>query len=35
MNLVVLSGRLSKEPTLKYLAPKGIAISNFDIAVEK
>lgn len=35
MNLVVLSGRLSKEPTLDYLPPKGIAVSTFDIAVEK
>lgn len=35
MNLVVLSGRLSKEPTLKYLPPSGIAVSIFDIAIEK
>ncbi len=35
MNLVVLSGRLSKEPILKYLPPNGIAVSTFDIAVDK
>lgn len=35
MNLVVLSGRLSKNPELKYLPPNGIAVSSFDIAIEK
>lgn len=33
MNLVLLTGRLSKEPTLKYIAGSGIPIAEFDIAI--
>ena len=35
MNLVVLSGRLSTEPSLKYLEGSGFAISKFNLAVQK
>ena len=35
MNLVVLSGRLSTEPSLKYLEGGGFAISKFNLAVQK
>ena len=33
MNLVLLTGRLSKEPKLKYIAGSGIPIAEFDIAI--
>ena len=35
MNLVVLSGRLSTEPSLKYLEGSGFAISKFNLVVQK
>lgn len=35
MNLVVISGRLSKEPELKYLPNSGTPLTTFDIAVER
>lgn len=35
MNLVVLSGRLATEPSLKYLEGSGFAISKFNLAVQK
>lgn len=35
MNLVVLKGRLTKEPELKFTSGKGTAIANFTIAVDK
>ena len=35
MNLVVLSGRLATEPSLKYLKESGIAVSKFNLAVQK
>lgn len=34
MNVSVLTGRLTKDPTLKYLPNSGKAVSEFDIAVE-
>ena len=33
MNLVLLTGRLSKEAKLKYIAGSGIPIAEFDIAI--
>lgn len=35
MNLVILSGRLATEPSLKYLKGSGFAISKFNLAVQK
>lgn len=35
MNLVVLSGRLATEPSLKYLKESGIHVSKFNLAVQK
>ena len=35
MNLVVLSGRLATEPSLKYLKESGIPVSKFNLAVQK
>ena len=35
MNLVVLSGRLATEPSLKYLKESGIPVSIFNLAVQK
>lgn len=35
MNLVVLSGRLATEPSLKYLKESGITVSKFNLAVQK
>ena len=35
MNLVVLSGRLSTEPSFKFLGGSGFAISKFNRAVQK
>ncbi|MBQ9000020.1 MAG: single-stranded DNA-binding protein [Clostridium sp.] len=35
MNLVILSGRLSNEPSLKYLEGSGFAVSKFNLAVPK
>lgn len=34
MNLVVISGRLAKDPELKYIPNSGKAVTTFDIAVE-
>ena len=34
MNLVVLSGRLATEPSLKYLKESGIPVSKFNLAVQ-
>ena len=34
MNSVIVSGRLSKDPELKYIPPSGKAVTNFDLAVE-
>ena len=33
-NLVILSGRLSKDPELKYIPNSGKSVTTFDIAVE-
>lgn len=35
MNLVTLTGRLAKEPTLKYLEGSGASVAKFDLAVNK
>lgn len=35
MNSVTLTGRLSKEPTLKYLEGSGASVAKFDLAVNK
>lgn len=35
MNLVVLKGRLTKDPELKFTSGKGTAIANFTMAVDK
>lgn len=35
MNLVVLRGRLTKDPELKFTSGKGTAIANFTMAVDK
>jgi single-strand DNA-binding protein len=34
LNRVVLIGRLTKEPTLKY-TPNGVAVANFTLAVDR
>ena len=34
MNLFIVSGRLSKEPELKYIPVSGKAVTTFDLAVE-
>jgi len=35
MNLVVLTGRMTKDPELKYLPNGGPAVANFTMAVDK
>ena len=35
MNLVVLIGRLTRDPDLKYLPGTGTAVANFTLAVDK
>ncbi len=35
MNIVVLIGRLTRDPELKFVPAKGMAVSNFTLAVDK
>ena len=35
MNLVILIGRLTKDPELKYLQGSGTPVANFSIAVDR
>ena len=35
MNLVVMVGRLTKDPELRFVAGSGKAVCNFDIAVDR
>ena len=35
MNMVMLIGRLTRDPELKYIPSSGNAVTNFDIAVDR
>ncbi|EPZ59348.1 single-strand binding family protein [[Clostridium] sordellii ATCC 9714] len=35
MNSIILLGRLTKDPEIKYIGEKGIPVANFTIAVDR